>query len=477
MLGRIVLILARYAAMAIRPLERMALFSLRAFLTPRGPLLFFAAVTLLIATLIALILYAPGPGQAAWTKILLGLFAFALFCGYLRAYFAVRSETEAALAGLLREDDSETVAVSPDVPDRMAPEPRYPGVLTLPDLALFLIGLLAAHTTVTVGLLEGGFGPVAYDDAGAEIDPTAVDWMVYALWATLGVFDPIGLAPRFGDPLRDVTFDWGWVALWIVIYRLVLLGVVFSLAASAFDVRRKVAMALSRPGDWWQKTQHLQRLGHAGFRALVDSLGDPERERREDAAHMLGVIGAFPEEAAQALVRALGDKEDGVRARAAESLGALGSAASEAAEPLVERLDDDAPSVRREAAAALGAVAAGRPELAYPAMAALAKACPEEPEGLAAADWATLAAIAKSLAELAASVDGAEEEAVRAVDRLRGHPEAYVRQTAVEAYGQLKASALAQVHAKMQRDAQERAMREAEEWARRDWRAEQDWRR
>lgn len=463
MLGRIVLVTARCAAAAVRPLERMALFSLKVFMTPRGPLLFFGAVTLLIATQIALIVLAPGPGRPALVKIALGLFFFALFAGYLRAFFAVRSETEGALAGIIRESDAETVEFETDVPDRVSPQPRFPGVLSLTDLSMFLLGLACAHTMVAAGLLEGGFGPRALDAEGASVRPSPADWAAHTLWATLGGFDLLDLGPRAGEPLWGLRYEWGWAFVWIALYRLALLGVLFSLAGAAFDVRRKVAIALSRPGLWWEKRQHLQRLGHGGFRALADALYDLDPVRREDAARMLGALGAFGEEAAAPLAEALRDTDPRVRERAAESLGALGRQASGATEALIEALTDVSPAVRRNAAAALGAVAVDDPALAYPAMAALAKTSPEDPDLLSARAPEMLAAVAKSLAELAMSVGGAEEAVLAAVDRLRGHPEPHVRQTAVEAYGQIRGAAQSLALRREQERLESEALRLAEQ--------------
>lgn len=441
MLSRIALYIARIAAGAVRPLEVVALLSLRGFMTPRGPILFFAAMALVIGAMVALIVYAPEPGHAAIAKIVIGLLAYALFVGYARAYFAVRAETEAALAGLLRDDGGETVSVRPDVLERVSPTPRFPGVLNRAGLAVFLAGLTVSFTAVCAGVSATGLALQPLDDLGLPATPGARDWALFALWAALGAVDVFSLGPRADEPIGALRYEWSWLILWLAIFRLTLLGVGFSLLSSWFDARRKVSIALQHPGLWWEKRQHFLRLGRDGFDGLGASLADPDPARREDAARMLGEIGFYPNEAAANLVDALGDREPAVRARAAESLKALGQAAAGATHALIERLEDPEPVVRREAAAALGRTAEGRANLAATAMAALAAFAPEDAEQAAAADWATLVALAKSLAELSASVGLADEAAVQAVDRLRGHPDGYVRQTAVEAFGQLRSVA------------------------------------
>ena len=465
--SRYALIAARWAARVVRPLERLALGSLRLFMTPRGPMLFLASMALLIGALIALIAMAPGPGPAAWTKLALGLLSFALFGGYLRAFFAVRSENEAALAGLRPEHGG----------GDMEGAPRDPDLLSASDLVLFLFGLMTAHTAVAAALLEGGFGPQALDASGAATLPSAADWAIYALWASLGAVDLLGLLPRPGEAVFSLRIEWGWAVLWLYLYRLALLGVLFSLAANIFDARRKTAIALARAGMWPEKRLHIDRLGRGGLASLAASLSVPDAERRADAARMLGAATAYPQEATRALTTALADASEAVRERAAESLGVLGSAAAESSPALIGKLLDASRAVRRQAAAALGAVASDRADIAYPAMAALAQAIPQEPAQIETADPLTLAALAGSLAKVASAVGDASDPAIAAVDRLRGHRDALVRQTAAEAYGRLMSAAQARAQAEAERRAAAEAAAREAEWSRNEWPPRTDWAR
>ncbi|MEM9724917.1 MAG: HEAT repeat domain-containing protein [Pseudomonadota bacterium] len=448
MFGRWSVWTARWAAAMIRPVEALAFWSLRIFLTRNGPTLFFAAAALLIGTLLALIALAPGPGAAAWTKLSLGAAAMILFIGYIRVYFAVRAETEAALAGLLQSDDATTVSVEDDVTDRITPAPRFPGLMGGCALLVFVLGFTAAFAAISVGLLEGGFGPRAIAMDGAKIQPTPAQWAIFFGWCVLGTVDLVNALPRSGEPLLGVRYEWGWAFAWIIAYRLVLLSIVFCALNAWFSVRRKVAIALSYAGLPWDKRRFLQRLGTDGVGALAAALGDPDPRRREDAALALGAVGASAagatasEALVQALIRALNDRDEGVRATAARSLGGLSDLAGldqrvGASTPaLIEALADPSPIVRQAAAKSLGSVAAGARETAVAALTALAAALPEN-TSTSALDWRGLVEAMRSLADLSATLGAAPAAALAAVDKLRGHPDPAVRKEAVEAHGVL----------------------------------------
>lgn len=101
--------------------------------------------------------------------------------------------------------------------------------------------------------------------------------------------------------------------------------------------------------------------------ALIDALGDLDRNVRRDAASSLGLGARAAEPAVPALIAALHDPESEVRVGAARSLGgiiAAGGQGRERAIPaLMEALGDRTYWVRQEAATALGlVVGAAEPE-------------------------------------------------------------------------------------------------------------------
>lgn len=436
MLSQIGVVIARTAAIAVRPLENLALWSLRGFDTPRGPTIFLALLGLIFLTLIALLLFGAGSANAALVKIGIGGLGFLLFSGYLRAYLGSKVETEAALCGLMPHGAGVTIWVDPEG----MPRPRYPKLLNLRNLLIVLFGLCLAFTCVLAGLLEGGYGPAAIDLEGGAARLWALDWAAVAFWASFGAIDVFGLLPRWDQSLLGVRYEWGWAAALIAGYRLILLGVVFSLVAGGFRAWRGVSLGLYLPGSWSEKEQYFRRLGRHGYAALKAALFDPEPSRREDAARMLGALGQHPEESAAALTKSLRDEAFEVRRQAARSLGALGPAASDATLGLIDRLRDPDVAVRREAAAALGVVAVGRPELATTAVAALAEEVPDDRAAAETMDWSLLAALVQSLTQLGLSLGGGDSLATVALDRLRWHPDEYVRKTALEGYGMLRAA-------------------------------------
>lgn len=435
MLSQTGVVIARTAAIAVRPLENLALWSLRGFSTPLGPILFIATLALMIGALVALVAFSSDPGGPAIVKVAAGGVSFLLFAGYLRAYFGSKAETEAALSGLLPEGAGVTIRVDHEG----APKPRYPQLLNLRILALVLLGLAAAFTCVLSGLLDGGFGPYAtHDGAGAQ--PAPLDWAAVIFWASAGAVDVLGLLPRWDQTLLGLQYHWGWAFGLIAVYRLILIGVLFSLAAGGFRAWRGVSLGLYLPGSWSEKEQHFRRLGRHGYAALKAALFDPEPSRREDAARMLGALRLNPEQSAEVLASSLRDEAPEVRRQAAASLGQIGAAAAEATLALIDRLEDPDPMVCREAATALGAVAVARTELATTAIAALADQVPDDRAVAEQMDWSFLVALVNSLTRLGLSVGDADQRAMIAVDRLRWHSDEYVRKTSLEAYSLLQAA-------------------------------------
>lgn len=422
------------ASVTVRPLERFALWTLRGFDTPRGAFLFFAAAALFIATLLALLTFAVGPGRAALFKISLGLAAYLFFLGYVRAYFFADAEQDAALAGLLKNGHGETIRVSDDVMERVTLTPRYAGILNAWGLLVFCIGLMVSFLAVLAGLLEGGFGPQAFRGDTQIAQPSLMEWAVVALWATLGPIDALGLLPRADQSLLGVRYAWDWAFAWILIFRLTLLLILLALVSAWFEARRKALIGLDYPGVWWEKEQYYRRLGAPGFQVLVAGLRDPSPARREDAARMLGALKLYSAEAARALTRALNDRSPAVRACAAGGLGALEAHGGVGVPGLIDRLNDPVDAVRQAAAKALGTAAPGAPNLLRDAVEALAAVVPEDSAEAAAMDWQTLVSVTQSLAEIGHGFDAA----IAAVDRLRTHPDDLVRETGVIAYGVLR---------------------------------------
>ena len=89
-------------------------------------------------------------------------------------------------------------------------------------------------------------------------------------------------------------------------------------------------------------------------RAMIRALKDPDSERRQAAARVLGWIARPTHHAVDALIGALADPEADVREEAAESLGYRHARRS--IRPLIEALRDPAANVRFFAAFALGSL-------------------------------------------------------------------------------------------------------------------------
>jgi serine/threonine protein kinase len=90
---------------------------------------------------------------------------------------------------------------------------------------------------------------------------------------------------------------------------------------------------------------------------LLESLGDPDPDKRGQAARALGSLGGAAREAVPALAAALKDREGLVRTEAARALGRIGPEARSAVPALNAALKDRDPLVAREAAEALKRIA------------------------------------------------------------------------------------------------------------------------
>lgn len=97
----------------------------------------------------------------------------------------------------------------------------------------------------------------------------------------------------------------------------------------------------------------LARIGDAAVPSLVETLQDPDREVRAQAARALARMGPRAEPAIPALIAALNDSDKEVRMGAARALGQIGPAAAEAVPDLIQALKDprNKPAEATEAAA------------------------------------------------------------------------------------------------------------------------------
>jgi HEAT repeat protein len=97
----------------------------------------------------------------------------------------------------------------------------------------------------------------------------------------------------------------------------------------------------------------LVRLGPAATPALIDALKDEKVS--QDAARVLGLMGARATDAVPALIELLKDRHaaGSLRAAAAETLGLIGTPEGDIVAALLAALTEDKPEVRRGAAAAL----------------------------------------------------------------------------------------------------------------------------
>lgn len=84
----------------------------------------------------------------------------------------------------------------------------------------------------------------------------------------------------------------------------------------------------------------LARIGDAAVPSLVETLEDPDREVRAQAARALARMGPRAEPAIPALIAALNDSDKEVRMGAARALGQIGPAAAEAVPDLIQALKD-----------------------------------------------------------------------------------------------------------------------------------------
>ena len=107
---------------------------------------------------------------------------------------------------------------------------------------------------------------------------------------------------------------------------------------------------------------------HEAIPALIQALGDPHAEVRQQAAFSLGLIGAlttvqpsgaiYPsaEETVIALIATLQDEDLNVRSNAASALGMLGEVAESAVPALIRVLNAPEARFRADAVAALGLI-------------------------------------------------------------------------------------------------------------------------
>lgn len=84
----------------------------------------------------------------------------------------------------------------------------------------------------------------------------------------------------------------------------------------------------------------LARIGDAAVPSLVETLQDPDRDVRAQAARALARMGPRAEPAIPALIAALNDSDKEVRMGAARALGQIGPAASEAVPDLIKAIKD-----------------------------------------------------------------------------------------------------------------------------------------
>lgn len=84
----------------------------------------------------------------------------------------------------------------------------------------------------------------------------------------------------------------------------------------------------------------LARIGDAAVPSLVETLEDPDRDVRAQAARALARMGPRAEPAIPALIAALNDSDKEVRMGAARALGQIGPAASEAVPDLINAIKD-----------------------------------------------------------------------------------------------------------------------------------------
>ncbi len=95
----------------------------------------------------------------------------------------------------------------------------------------------------------------------------------------------------------------------------------------------------------------LSRIGAPAVPALVDSLRDPDADRRLRAVRILAGIGSDASQAVPFLVEALRDPDPQVRKAAAWALGQIGPNAAEAVPALMELLQTDVGSPARPSVA------------------------------------------------------------------------------------------------------------------------------
>lgn len=84
----------------------------------------------------------------------------------------------------------------------------------------------------------------------------------------------------------------------------------------------------------------LARIGDAAVPSLVETLQDPDREVRAQAARALARMGPRAEPAIPALIAALKDSDKEVRMGAARALGQIGPPAAEAVPDLIKAIKD-----------------------------------------------------------------------------------------------------------------------------------------
>lgn len=84
----------------------------------------------------------------------------------------------------------------------------------------------------------------------------------------------------------------------------------------------------------------LARIGDAAVPSLVETLQDPDRDVRAQAARALARMGPRAEPAIPALIAALNDSDKEVRMGAARALGQIGPAAAEAVPDLIKAIKD-----------------------------------------------------------------------------------------------------------------------------------------
>jgi HEAT repeat protein len=177
------------------------------------------------------------------------------------------------------------------------------------------------------------------------------------------------------------------------------------------------------PTDRALRRTFFEKIGAPAIPAVVAATLDDDQELRDEAHHVLKIMGQEAVRkggAVPLLVKALADRDEATRARAAECLAALGPGASEAVPALVAALTDESPAVRRAAAFAAGKLGSK-------------SVVPLLIEAITDRDEAARSQAAECLAALGPGAS----EAVPALVAALKHPDRKVRSSAAWVLGQI----------------------------------------